>query len=73
MRSGAFVAKILLLGSTGCQPVAFGRRAECTFAQRAKSRWRVPHSVNPNLFAEAAAELQASSLCSPEVTLQSGL
>jgi hypothetical protein len=25
-----------MLGSTGCQPVAFGRRAECGFGQNAK-------------------------------------
>ena len=45
------------LGSTGCQPVPFGRRAECIRA-------------NPNDgaigFAASCRELQASGLCSPE-------
>ena len=57
---------LLFLGSTGCQPVAFGRRAECTFAQRAKPVCVPWIAMEQNRFAASCRELQASGLCSPE-------
>ena len=49
--------RILFLGSTGCQPVAFGRWPNVM--QRKHGCWR-------KLFAASCRELQASGLCSPE-------
>src|SRR4051812_7070272 len=49
--------QFLFLGSTGCQPVAFGRWANAM--QRKHGCWR-------KLFAASCRELQASGLCSPE-------
>jgi hypothetical protein len=46
-------AAVLRLGSTGCQPVAFGRRAECFFARSAisniKTEWSVQFNVHSKL------------------------
>ena len=36
---------ILRLGSTGCQPVAFGRRAECIFARSTISNIKIKWSA----------------------------
>ena len=51
-------------GSTGCQPVAFGRWPNAL--QRNDVMWR-------KLFAASCRELQASGLCSPELALSAAV
>ena len=52
--------RIFFLGSTDCQPVAFGRWPN---AMQRK------HGCRRKLFAASCRELQASGLCSPEEEL----
>jgi len=53
------------LGSTGCQPVAFGRRAECLECIYIATYTRLPVPRVVNRSAASCRGLQAGSLCSP--------
>ena len=54
-----------MLGSTGCQPVAFGRRAECDLG-KAQNKMRPPAGANGIGSRQAAANYRPAACAPPD-------